>query len=38
MYIQRYVEHFPAAGEVVIFDRNLVQPGRRRTSDGLLHT
>ncbi len=22
MYIQRYVEHFPAAGEVVIFDRS----------------
>ena len=21
MYIQRYIEHFPAAGEVVIFDR-----------------
>src|SRR5262249_34975555 len=22
MYMQRYVEHFPAAGEVVIFDRS----------------
>jgi polyphosphate kinase 2 (PPK2 family) len=22
MYIQRYVEHFPAAGEIVIFDRS----------------
>ena len=22
MYIQRYMEHFPAAGEVVIFDRS----------------
>ncbi len=22
MYIQRYVQHFPAAGEVVIFDRS----------------
>ena len=22
MYIQRYIEHFPAAGEVVIFDRS----------------
>ena len=22
MYLQRYVEHFPAAGEVVIFDRS----------------
>ena len=27
MYIQRYLPHFPAAGEVVIFER--VQPGRR---------
>ena len=22
MYIQRYISHFPAAGEVVIFDRS----------------
>ena len=22
MYIQRYIEHFPAAGEIVIFDRS----------------
>ena len=22
MYIQRYMQHFPAAGEVVIFDRS----------------
>jgi polyphosphate kinase len=22
MYVQRYVPHFPAAGEVIIFDRN----------------
>ena len=22
MYMQRYVQHFPAAGEVVIFDRS----------------
>ena len=22
MYVQRYIEHFPAAGEVVIFDRS----------------
>jgi polyphosphate kinase len=34
MYIQRYMAHFPAAGEVVIFER--VQPGRRRAGDGLL--
>ena len=35
MYIQRYLAHFPAAGEVVIFER--VQPGGRRAGDGLLH-
>ena len=22
MYIQRYIEHFPAAGEIVLFDRS----------------
>ena len=22
MFIQRYIEHFPAAGEIVIFDRS----------------
>ena len=22
MYIQRYMQHFPAAGEIVIFDRS----------------
>ena len=22
MYLQRYIEHFPAAGEIVIFDRS----------------
>ena len=38
MYIQRYVEHFPSAGEVVIFDPQLVQPGGRRARHGLLHT
>jgi polyphosphate kinase 2 (PPK2 family) len=26
MYIQRYLPHLPAAGEIVIFDRKLVQP------------
>jgi polyphosphate kinase 2 (PPK2 family) len=35
MHIQRYLPHFPAAGEVVIFER--VQPGGRRAGDGLLH-
>jgi polyphosphate kinase len=34
MYIQRYIPHLPAAGEVVIFER--VQPGRRRAGDGVL--
>jgi polyphosphate kinase 2 (PPK2 family) len=24
MYLQRYVQHFPAAGEIVIFDRSWV--------------
>ena len=36
MYIQRYLPHFPAAGEVVIFDRSWYQPRRRRAGDGLL--
>jgi len=27
MYIQRYIEHFPAAGEVVIFDRSWYNRG-----------
>jgi polyphosphate kinase 2 (PPK2 family) len=22
MFVQRYIEHFPAAGEIVIFDRS----------------
>ncbi|WP_298423878.1 polyphosphate kinase 2 [Rhodoblastus sp.] len=31
MYIQRYIEHFPAAGEVVIFDRSWYnRPGVER--------
>ena len=34
MYVQRYLSHFPAAGEIVIFDRNGT-PGRRRAGDGL---
>ena len=35
MYIQRYMAHFPSAGEVVLFESKLVQPGGRRTRDGL---
>ena len=27
LYLQRYIERFPAAGEIVIFDRRLVQSG-----------
>lgn len=34
LYMQRYMAHFPAAGEVVIFDRSWVQPGWRRAGDG----
>ena len=37
MYIQRYVPHFPAAGEVVIFDRSWYNRAGRRARDGLLH-
>ena len=37
MYIQRYLPHFPAAGEVVDLRPQLVQPGGGRTGDGLLH-
>ena len=36
-YFQRYVEHLPAAGEIVVFRPQLVQPGRGRASHGLLH-
>jgi polyphosphate kinase len=36
MYAQRYIPHLPAAGEVVIFDRRLVQPRRRRAGAGIL--
>ena len=37
MYIQRYLPHFPAAGEVVIFDRSWYNRAGRRAGDGLLH-
>ena len=37
MYMQRYVTHFPAAGEVDHLRPQLVQPGRCREGDGLLH-
>ena len=37
LYLQRYIERFPAAGEVVIFDRSWLQPRRGRIRYGLLH-
>ena len=37
MYLQRYMQHFPAGGEVAIFDRSLVQPRRGRAGHGVLH-
>ncbi len=37
MYVQRYLAHFPAAGEIVIFDRRLVQPRRGGIRHGLLY-
>ena len=38
MYIQRYLPHFPAAGEVVHLRPELVQPGGRGAGDGLLRS
>ena len=37
MFFQRYLEHFPAAGEIVHLRPQLVQPRRRRIRHGLLH-
>ena len=37
MYMQRYMQHFPAAGEVVIFDRSWYNRARGRVRHGLLH-
>ena len=37
MYIQRYVPHFPAAGEVVIFDRSWYNRAGVEPVHGLLH-
>ncbi len=37
-YFQRYVNHLPAAGETGSVRPVLVQPGRCRAGDGLLHT
>ena len=37
MYMQRYMQHFPAAGRGRDFRPQLVQPRRRRVRHGLLH-
>ena len=37
IYMQRYIEQLPAAGEVADLRPQLVQPPRRRAGDGLLH-
>ena len=37
LYLQRYVPHLPAAGEIVIFDRSWYNRAGRRICDGLLH-
>ena len=36
IYLQRYMQHFPAAGEIVIFDRSWYNRAWRRIRDGLL--
>ena len=36
MYMQRYMQHFPAAGEIVIFDRSWYNRAGRRICHGLL--
>jgi polyphosphate kinase len=37
LYLQRYVQHLPAAGEICHLRSQLVQPCGRRTGDGFLH-
>ena len=37
MYLQRYMPHFPAAGEIVIFDRSWYNRAGVEYGDGLLH-
>ena len=37
MFMQRYIEQFPAAGEIVDLRSQLVQPRRRRVRHGILH-
>ncbi len=38
MYVQRYIGHFPSAGEVVIFDRSWYNRAGVELGDGLLHS
>ena len=37
MYVQRYLAHFPAAGEIVIFDRSWYNRAGVELRDGILH-
>ena len=37
MFVQRYIERFPAAGEIVIFDRSWYNRAGVEYRDGLLH-
>jgi len=37
MYIQRYIPHFPAAGEIVIFDRSWYNRAGVEYVNGVLH-
>ncbi len=37
LYVQRYIAHLPAAGEIVAVRSQLVQPRRRRKGVGILH-
>ena len=37
MYIQRYMRHFPAAGEIVIFDRSWYNRAGVEVRNGILH-
>jgi polyphosphate kinase 2 (PPK2 family) len=37
-YFQRYIEHFPASGEVVLFDRSWYNRAGVERCDGILHS
>ena len=36
-YFQRYIDHLPAAGEIVLFDRSWYNRARGRARHGVLH-